>query len=866
MLLRRLLSLFRQHRLERELRDEIANHLAMQEEEFRRAGMTPEAARSAALREFGGVAQAAEEYREQRGLSWIEVLLHETRYALRALARNPGFTAAAILSLALGIGANTAIFSLFQALMLRMLPVAQARELVYLFQTGAGDAGYVSPSLYLELTRRTDLFTGVLARRSSRIRPEASTTINAEQVTTNFFDVLGVQPALGIYFANGQTGVAVISYRYWQTRYNADPTILGRDLALESGKLRIVGVAGPGFRGIEVENPADLWTPLTIRPSTGARYLWIMGRLKSGVSPAAAQSALDTFMTNFQRQAFAGMPESELKRRTLEQRIEVRDGAIGLSFLRDRFGKPLTVLFALVLLVLLATCANIAHLLLARGAARTRELAVRSSLGASPARLAGQTLMESLLVAVFGCAAGIGLAVWGGRYLLLFLPTSSGTVDLTPDTGVLVFAVAASLACAFLFGIAPALRSSSVDPAAALRSGPGHGRPTMRRFLVSAQVALSTLLVAVAGMFVQSFAQLRSIDLGFSDRVVTFWLDTPRKWKAADENAARTRLVADLSQLPGIAAVSYSAPDLLQGNSWRVVVRVPGHARSEREMVNVATSAAGPDFIHAIGGTITAGRDIRAGDNTTAPRIALVNQAFVREFLGGDPQALGRIFAIKPDDAYLPVTIAGIVRDATQSGLRNRPVPTMYVPAAQLEAPMSPSIVVRGNRDPAALMSAIRSEVARFGSGVALIEPRTVRQRLDDSIFQDRMLAALSGFFGALALLLAGVGLYGVIAYGMARRRSEIGIRIALGARRAQVVWMVLRGSLALVALGLAIGLPAALLAGRTVRSLLFGIEPGDPTSLLLTAAILTAIGLLAAYLPARRAASVDPTQVLRAE
>ena len=862
---KRLLSFFRYRRLGRELEQEIAGHLALQEEEFRRQGMEPGQARAAALREFGGVAQAAEEYREQRGVRWMEMAWRDMRYAARGLARNPGFTAAAVLSLALGIGANTAIFSLFHTLMLNMLPVANPRELVYLFQTGAGDAGYASPSLYLELQQRTDLFAGVLARRGvSTVRLQGSATARVEPVSTNYFDVLGMQPALGRYFRPGERDAAVLSYAIWQNRYNADPEILGRAIATETGVLRVIGVASRGFVGVEVESPAELWTPLTLRPS-GARYLWLIARLKPGVSRAGVGAALDALMANHQRQAVSQMPASDLKRRMLEQRIEVRDGAIGISFLREQFGRPLSVLFGLVLLVLLATCANIAHLLVARGAARTKEIAVRCSLGASPARLIGEAMAESLLLAALGCAAGILLANAGGRYLLLFLPAGRGTLRLAPDGYVLAFAVASALASALIFGLIPAIRSAAIDPVQGLKDGGGRGRPRLGRALVSAQVALSTLLVAMAGLFVHSLAELRAVNLGFSTETITFWLDTPRQWKAADEDRARTRLLAGLAVLPGVASVSYGAPDLLQGGSWRMVIQVPGDVRPDLEDQYVAVSAVGPRFIETVGGVMAAGREIALTDTAAAGRVAVVNEAFSRKFLGGPGGVLGRTLVLRPDGAQ-QVTVVGVVRDLAQRGLRRTPDPAVYVSAAQFEPPMGPSIVVRGSRPAAALLPGIRAEVARLGSGVSLVQPATVRQRLDDSIFQDRILAALSAFFGALALVLAAVGLYGVVAYTTRRRAGEIGIRMALGASRRSVLWLVVREALTLVAGGLLLGLPLALAGGKAVGSLLFGVPAQDPVALAITAAALVTVGLLAALAPARRATSLDPLRVLRVE
>jgi predicted permease len=864
MILRRLLAVFQQRRLERDLQDEIAGHLALQEQEFVRQGMDPQAARAAALREFGGVAQTTEEYRERSGVPLLEAVLRGTRHACRSLARQPGFAAAAVLSLALGIGANTAIFSMFEALMLRMLPVENPRELVFVRQASAGDAGYVSPSLYLEFEQRKDLFTGVLARRGPSPTPLLdSGTARIEGVSTNFFDVLGVHAAMGRFFATDESGVAVLSYGFWQDHYGGDHSIIGKMLSTETASYRVIGVASPNFKGVEVESPADVWTPLTIRPSRNARFLWMIGRLKTGVSRAAAETALNALFENQLRAESAGVASSDVKRRLLAQRIEVRDGSIGISFLRDRFGRPLIALFGLSMLVLLATCVNIAHLLLARGAARVKEVAVRCSLGASPARLACDAMTESLLLAIAGCAAGLALAFWGGRWLLMFLPARMGHLDLAPNGTILGFAITASFLCAVLFGVGPSIRAARVDPVAGLRDAGRSSRASLRRMLVSGQVALSVLLVALSGLFVHSLVSLRGVSLGLSSSVITFWLNYPAKWSEEDQNRARTRLIAALSELPGVAAVSHSAPEVLQGG-WQILARVPGDSASDRDPSLTGVYVVAPGFLSTIGARILAGRDIAPTDSAAAPRIALVNQSFERKFFGGSGRALGRTFQLTPEGKEQPFTVAGVVRDIAHRGVRRETGPQIYLPASQYEAPMSPSIALRTARPPAEALAAIRAEGARLGGGITIVQPRTVQQRLDESIFEDRLLAALSGFFGALALTLAGVGLYGLVAYTTARRTAEIGIRVALGATRLDVLWLVARDALMMVLGGLVAGFPLAVGAGRAVRSLLFGVAPGDPTVLMIAGAMLVLVGATAALLPARRAARVDPAGVLR--
>jgi predicted permease len=861
----RWLALFQRSRLDRELRDEMEAHLAMQAEEFQRRGMSPEAARAAALREFGGVTQAAEDYRERSGVAWIETAARDVRYALRGLQRNPGFTAPAVLSLALGIGANTAIFSVFHALMLRTLPVANPHELVYLFQTGAGDAGYASPDLYLEFARRTDLFSGVLSHRGvGKVTVPCAggnPSARADRVSPNYFQVLGVSPALGRSFdPGGESGVAIVSYQFWRGACGGDPEIIGRVIDTLQGPLRVIGVAPPGFAGVEVESRSDVWIATPSRPSN-ARYLWLIARLRAGVGARSAQSALDTFMTQFQRNAVSKLKQSEMKRRIAEERIEIRDGAIGISFLRQEFGTPLRVLFALVGAVLLAACVNLAQLLLARGAGRAREIAIRRALGATRSRLIVQTMMESFLLTSFGCALGIALAGVGARGLLVFLPkTKLGTLAPSSGAVVAVFAVAASMACAMAFGLIPAIRSTAVG-SSGLRE-----RTRLHRAMVSVQVAFSVVLVAVAGLFAHSLMELRSVNPGLSQDLITFWLEIPGRWKASEEEAVRARMLTNLAALPGVVSVSFSAPDALQGGSWNVPVRVPGSPRTELEQVHAAVAAVGPRYAETIGAALIEGRDISTSDTASSPPVALVNQAFVHEFLHDTRNAVGRVFTIQMDDAPKKVTIAGVIRDVVFRGPRRKAAAAVYLPSTQCDPPMQPGYAVRSLAPAAAMLPAIRAELTRIASGLSLIDPKTVRQRIDDSIFQDRILAVLSGFFGGLALLLAAVGLHGVVAYTTARRSREIGIRVALGATERSVAWLVLRDALAMVIGGLAIGLPLAIGAARVIRSLLFGVTPDDPAAFVTTAAVLLAIGLVAALIPARRAAKLDPATVLRTE
>lgn len=870
----RFLSALRSRRLDRDLDDEIASHLAMQEEEFRRAGMSAQEARDAARREFGGVAQIQELYRDRRGLPWLEAAVRDFRLALRSLRHNKGFAAAAVLSLALGIGANTAIFTIFRTVMLRSLPVSHPEELVTLYRTGGWGRGYSSYPLYLEIKKRTDLFQDVIARsgvdkgRFSTGQGDAVESVNREYVTGNYFAALGLAPAAGRLIAEsddktqGAHPVTVLSYDFWQSRFGGDPSVVGRPIVLSEQPLTIIGVAQRGFHGIEVDRRADLWLPVMMRRGdimeVGSNWAWIVGRRRPEVSRAQIQAAVDVLLKQFLTGHYGQHQSATFREKAMAQQIEVREGSVGLSGLREQFGQSLQVLMAAVGLVLLAACANVANLLLARGAARRKEVALRVALGATRGRLIQQGLMESFLLAALGAITGVTLAYWLTGAVLAFLPEPP---TVAPDEGVLLFSVGITVAAAILFGLGPAIRSAGIDPAAGLRLTTRDPRPTMRRVLVTVQVAFSVVLVALAGLFGHSMAQLRSVDLGFAHRhAVAFAIDSPPAIDARQRTVRRERLLERLERIPGVVSVSHAFPGPYQDGSSSGTVTIPGVPAAGKEATWTAIHTVGPRYFETIGAAMAAGRGIERTDAAGARPVAVVNEAFVRQYLPADPRVLDRSLIAGKSE---PMAIVGVVRDISHDGLRAKPVPTVYVPAAQTKSDWEPSIVVRATVTPESLTAAIRREFAGLGMNQAT-QPQPIRQRIDRSIFQDRLLATIGGFFGFLALALAAVGLYGVVAYGTARRAREIGIRIALGARRGAVVWMVLRDALALVLAGLIVGLPASYVAGRQVAALLFGVKPLDPATFVLTAAVLGGIGVAAALLPARRAAGLEPLSVLR--
>ncbi len=878
---KRFAALFRRGGAERDLSDEIAAHLAMQEEEFRLAGMDANAARQAALREFGGVAQTQETWRERRAIPWIETASRDVRYALRGLRRSPGFAAAAVLSLALGIGANTAIFSMFHALMLSMLPVSHPEQLVTLYRTGAWGRGYSSYVLYLEVVKRSDLFNGVIARSSVNQAPFRSgagdrpETAQLEYVSGNYFQVLGIGPAVGRVFTPDDNRtphahpVAVLSHDFWRRRFGADPSVLGRTVIADGQPLTVVGVAARGFRGVEVDHHPDLWLPAMMTTGNimepGAYWMWILARRRPEVPRQQVQAAIDVLLKNHLAALYGNHQNVAFRKTAMAQQIEVREGGVGLSMLRDEFGSSLIVLMAAVVLVLLTACANVANLLLTRGAARRKEIALRLSLGATRGRLVLQAVAESLLLALAGCALGAGVAFWADRGILQFLPAASGDpFNAAPNAAVLAFTIAISFAAALLFGVAPAFRSTAIDPADAIKSGmaSGGGRESRtRRVLVVAQVAFSVMLVALAGLFSHSLMTLRAADLGFRNQeVMGSTLDYPAAWKEPEIRAARQRLQTQLESLPGVSLVSYGTPGPYQNGYSTASVQIPGSDVANREPAWVNVHRVAPRYFEILGSTILAGREFDRGDTAGSRNVAIVNQAFVRKYLAGDSHPLERVLKFGDSPAF----IVGVCEDIRHLGVRARLEPTVYLPAAQKEMNFG-TILVRSQLPREEVARALTRLIGTL-TGVSGSDPHTIRQSIDDSIFQDRLLATVGGFFGLLALLLAAIGLYGVVAYGMTRRSREIGIRIALGAHRGTVLWMALRDALLLVAGGLVLGLPASIAAAGAVSTLLFGIKPADPWTFASTGAVLLAAGLGAAFLPARRAARIDPVQVLRQE
>jgi predicted permease len=904
-------SLFLRPRVDAELAAEINFHLEQQIEENMAAGMSAREARQAALRAFGGVARIQERCREMRGLRIIEEISQDLRYALRTFRRSPVFTLVAALSLALGIGANTAIFSLINALLLRTLPVREPARLVAVgdtSRTGSLSEGNVRSDLfsypmYQRLRDQNTVFSSLYASgRAGRLSvateggsdPKgAGESASGRIVSGNFFSLLGIQAARGRTFteeedrAPGASPVVVISHDYWKRRFAQDPQIVGKVLKLNGSPFTVIGVMPPGFTGDVIGRPTDLWVPISmqlqVNPGRPYRERWdtswllLMGRLKPGATLAQARSQMTAlFGRTVEAEAKTNIPEDLRPSDDMLKNVEVTPGGAGYSPFRREFSQPLFTLMAIVALVLLVACANVANLMLERAMGRQKEIAVRLSLGAGKARLLRQLLTESLLLSALGGALGILFALWAGPALLkLAGGTSAIGLDLHPDLRILGFTAGMALLTGVLFGLAPARRATKIDLAPVLKenarsvvgSGKGAGRWPLGKMLVVSQFALSLLLLMGAGLFVRSLRNLEKLDLGYDrDTLVLAKLD-PVGAGYQGEKLLQTfprEIVDRLKSLPGVTAVSYSENGIFSGTESDTTVRIDGFkGPNDDGSLNVAYDRVGPGYFESVGIPLLQGRGINGQDRTGAPLVVVVNEALVKTYFHGQ-SPLGKHIVATGPPAEVPYEIVGVTHDVRDHGLRGPVPPRAYLALMQADEPASAFNVEIRTSTPATLVQPVRQAVRDYDPDMPVYGVQPVRDMIDDSISHERMIAKLSAVFGLLALLLASIGLYGVISYTIARRTNEIGIRMALGAGRREVLWMVLRETLLLALAGIAIGVPAALAAARLVASRLFGLSAYDPVTLSAATAILVCVAVLAGTIPGSRATRVDPTQALR--
>ncbi|MGA7240924.1 MAG: ABC transporter permease [Bryobacteraceae bacterium] len=828
-------------------------------------------------------------------------LLPDIRFALRTFRKSPVFTAVAVLSLALGIGANTAIFTLIDQLILRLLPVKDADRIVLLAARGrhyGGNNGMnaLSYRMYQDIRDQNQVFDGTMCRYrltftlSFGAQSEVAT---GELVSGNYFPLLGVHSAAGRLFTSqddlraGEHPYAVLSYAYWKTRFSGDPAVIGRRILANNYPLTIVGVAQPGFDGTEPGLPAQMFVPMimaaNVRPGFGdmwnrrQRWVNVFGRLKPGETITQAQAGLQPLFhqiieSEVTMPAFRNATPFD-KSNFLRMWMEVMPGAQGNTSLRRTYEKPLLVLIGVTALVLLIACANLASLLTARAAARQKEIAIRLAIGSGRARIIRQLITESLLLSAAGGAAGILLAVSMVKALIAFLPTNLTGYGIAshPDPRMLAFSFALALSTGVLFGLAPALQATRPDIAPTLKDQAGNvsggTQVTFRKTLVAAQVALSLLLLIGAGLFIRSLANLRLIDPGFkTGNLIQFNL-SPR---SVGLDPKRTHLFyeqleARLNALPGVSGAGMANQGLLTGNEWDNSITIQGYVAKLGEDMDPHFNQVTPGYFQTLGIHLLAGRTFTAADTANSRLVAMVNESFVKRYYGATP-AVGRMFG-RGSDPGTPtdIEIVGVVNDTRYESLRDKIPQEVYLCVAQQPA-YSNTIYVRTKRDPESAFASVRAVVHDLAPDIPVTGMKTLERQLDESLVTERLVATLSSVFGALATLLAIIGLYGVMAYMVTRRSREIGIRMALGALAGNVVWLVMREVLVLVGIGIAVGLPAAFAVTRLASSQLYGVSSNDPLAMLSATALLAAVALLAGYIPARRAASFDPVRVLRYE
>jgi predicted permease len=933
---RRLRALFTRRRLDRELDEEISAHLEMQAEEFERQGMSREEARYAALRKFGGVAQVKEAYRERRGLPALETTVQDLRYGLRVLGRTPGFTAMAVLSLALGIGANTALFSVVDAVLLKKLPVREPERLV-LFEWQAGLAFKMigmSGTSYVPGTQDTQAFSlfrqdifekmrkataqapdsplsdlFAFAPISEVVADDQAEVVNGQAVSGNYYSGLGVQPALGRAITDeddkpGAAPVVVLSHQFWEERFGANPAAVGQTLKLNKQSFTIIGVTPPSFTGtLQVGYYPAVTVPIACEPlqlgeksrmmpkADKPRPWWLnlMGRLKPGATYEQARESLNG---TFQAAALEVMP-TPVKENGPAQlnpkdypRLIAESGSRGMLDTRRWYSSTIYILFAVVALVLLVACANVANLLLARAALRGPEISLRMAIGAGRRRLIRQLLTESVLLSLLGGAVGVLFAFWSKGALTAltdretrFLPSG---VDLSLNWRVLAFTAAVSLVTGLLFGSAPAWRATDQDLATALKQSRRATGAVSRlsKGLVVAQVALSLLLVVGAGLFIRTLYNLRHVNLGFNQENLLVFSLQPELGGYKGERLTQfyEQLFARLDNLPSVRAATFGSVPLIAQSMWNADILLPGETEKTASMHLTNRQAVRENYFATLEIPLLRGRGFVAQDDARAPKVAVVNQAFGRKFFPGE-DVLGK--RVTDAETKREVEIVGVVADTKYTSQRDEIEPLLYTPWRQEDSGIGRMyFVLRTAGEPTALAAAVRQAVRELDSSLPVTEVGTQTARSEATLGRVHLFARLLTFFGVLALVLAVVGLSGVLAYSVAQRTNEIGIRMALGADTRSVLRMVIRQGMKLVLLGLLMGaaggyalklLAASRYAGPDswqgqLGGQLYGVSATDPLTFGAIALLLTIVALVACYVPARRAAKVDPMAALRYE
>jgi predicted permease len=907
---RGLRSLFGKRRVDRELDEELAAFEEASAADKQRAGMLPDAARRAARAEIGSAGSVKHRVWSSRWESAPDTFFQDIRFALRQLIKSPGFTTIAILSLALGIGANTAIFTLLNVILLRTLPVQNPKELL-LFGDGraGGSTGSIpdgstrlfSYSFFRDYRPKETSFSGVAAMSSLQFGTKASIaggayqTTHVDLVSGSFFNVMGVPAFLGRTIGESDDGapsagpVAVASYTWFQRHFNGDASALGKVVRIQSHDYTLVGVARPGFTGFSLGQPADLWIPLSMEKEISPGWngldnkffqsLYLIGRLKPGVTAAQASAETSLLLKQIVRSYLGPQPSETHLAGLAHAGVELTSAAHGVSRLRGRFSLPLIILMTIVALVLLIACANIANMLLARGVNRTREVAVRMALGATRRRIVVQLLTESLLLALLGAAAGVALA-WKASALLLNMATPGPEpipLDVHPDLTVLAFTLGVTVLTALLFGTLPAFRATGLEFTPALKDGRGSSQVSTRgalaRSLIVGQVAMSVLLLVVAGLFVRSLIHLASIDMGFDKHnALIFSLDSSTAnlpHKTPDEIRSvrlQEQIESRVQTIPGVQSDSFAFFTFNQG-AWSDMVLFQGVPRTPQNGEDVFFNIVGNGYFTSMGIPLIAGRTFTANDTETSPKVAVINETTARRFFP-DGSAIGKRFAIGETPEHPgEIEVIGIVKDAKYTALNEGTLMGAYFPCRQ-NVGFFGNFVVRyapgANRQE--IISRARAAIAEINPNILVNSVSSLEEQVDGSIATQTLIARLSSFFGIVAVFLACIGIYGLLSYSVARRTSELGIRVALGARSATLLWMILRESILLLAVGLAVGVPVTMVSTRVLKSLLYELSPLDPMAIAGAVAIVAVMTVAAAWLPAHRATRIEPMQALRTE
>jgi len=828
-------------------------------------------------------------------------LLQDLRFAARTFTKSPAFVAVAVLSLALGIGANTAIFTLTDQLLLRLLPVRDPGQLVLLSAIGqhyGNNMGWnrISYPMYRDFRDRNQVFSSMFCMREVDMSVSyggRTERISGELVSGNYFPVLGVGPALGRLFTaeddkvqNGQP-VAVLSFGYWQRRFARDPGVIGRKLVINGYPYTVVGVSQAGFTGTDPASAPEVRVPMMMSKELAeyldlndrrSRWITAFARLKPGVSLEKAKAGLQPLFHQIiqmevQEKAFA-KAAPDMKQRFLQMSMNVLPASSGRSYMRRQFSTPLLVLMATVALVLLIACANVANLLLARAASRQKEIAIRLALGAGRWRIISQLLVESLMLSVAGGVAGLALAVWIDRILIGLLPPSTTPLSIssTPDWRILGFNFALSVLTGVIFGLVPAFQATRPDVAPTLKdqagSLAGGASVGLRKALVVAQVSLSLLLLIGAGLFIRSLGNLKDLDPGFrTSNLIAFKIDPMLNgYKPDRARAIYRRLKETLDGLPGIRNSGLAVVPVLEGDEWDQWVTIDTYKPKQGELPDPHMNFVSPNYFATMEIPLLAGRDFKVTDTAGAPLVVIVNESFAKKYFGS-LNAVGHRVGMGIDPGTkTDITIIGVARDTKYESMRDEIPTEMFRPFDQMDFATGMTAYIRTARDPNQVFAMVRQTVQQLDPNLPVFQMTTLAKQMDDSLVTERLVATLSTSFGFLATLLAAIGLYGVMAYTVERRTREIGIRMAIGALTGDVLWLVMREVLILLAIGICVALPAALVLTRYVQAQLYGIQPSDPASIALAKIAIAAVASMAGYLPARRATRVDPIRALRYE